>query len=104
MTGAFDELQIVRGAVLIVALRERCHGRHNGLREAQIAELAGQRRGRALADPAFKALRPPSTTDLMGYCGFQWISDYNYSAILDYRAASGAVVAAGGRERAMGRA
>ena len=40
-------------------------------------------------------LSPPGTSDLMGYCGFGWISDYNYSAILDYRAASGAVVAAG---------
>ncbi|HET6681589.1 MAG TPA: hypothetical protein VFG84_10350 [Gemmatimonadaceae bacterium] len=35
-------------------------------------------------DPAFKLLRTPSTTDLMGYCGFQWISDYNYEGIIDF--------------------
>jgi hypothetical protein len=29
--------------------------------------------------------RAPTVSDLMGYCGFTWISDYNYRAILTYR-------------------
>ena len=30
-------------------------------------------------------LKSPSTSDLMGYCGFGWISDYTYTGILTYR-------------------
>ena len=30
-------------------------------------------------------LKSPGTSDLMGYCGFGWISDYNYLGILTYR-------------------
>jgi hypothetical protein len=30
-------------------------------------------------------LKPPGTSDLMGYCGYGWISDYTYTGILNYR-------------------
>lgn len=30
-------------------------------------------------------LKPPGTSDLMGYCGYGWISDYTYAGILNYR-------------------
>ena len=33
----------------------------------------------------------PTSTDVMGYCGNQWISDYNWSAVMQYRSASGGV-------------
>jgi hypothetical protein len=36
-------------------------------------------------DIAAGILRSPSTSDIMGYCGFGWISDYTYTGILDYR-------------------
>jgi hypothetical protein len=36
-------------------------------------------------DISLGLLKSPGTSDLMGYCGFGWISDYNYSAILSYR-------------------
>jgi hypothetical protein len=36
-------------------------------------------------DAATGQLKVPSTSDLMGYCGFGWISDYNYKGILNYR-------------------
>jgi hypothetical protein len=29
-------------------------------------------------------LEPPTTSDIMGYCKPQWISDYNYRAVLNY--------------------
>ena len=29
-------------------------------------------------------LEPPTTSDIMGYCRPQWISDYNYRAVLNY--------------------
>jgi hypothetical protein len=31
------------------------------------------------------SLKSPGTSDLMGYCGFGWISDYTYLGILNYR-------------------
>ena len=31
----------------------------------------------------------PTSTDVMGYCGNQWISDYNWTAVMQYRSASG---------------
>ncbi|HWP69738.1 MAG TPA: zinc-dependent metalloprotease family protein [Gemmatimonadaceae bacterium] len=37
-------------------------------------------------DFAAGALLPPNTSDVMGYCGFGWISDYNYTGIANYRA------------------
>jgi hypothetical protein len=30
-------------------------------------------------------LKDPNSSDLMGYCGFNWISDYNYLGVLLYR-------------------
>ncbi len=33
----------------------------------------------------------PSFTDVMGYCGNQWISDYNWSAVMQYRSASSGI-------------
>jgi hypothetical protein len=31
--------------------------------------------------------KPPSTSDIMGYCPNKWISDYNYKAVMNYRTA-----------------
>ena len=45
-------------------------------------------------DVAAQALKPPTNSDLMGYCSNEWISDYNYKAVLDYRAAQADVAAA----------
>ncbi len=36
-------------------------------------------------DISLDQLKGTSTTDLMGYCGFGWISDYNYVGMLNYR-------------------
>lgn len=38
------------------------------------------------------ALKPPTYSDLMGYCSNPWISDYNYSAILSARGAAPGIV------------
>jgi hypothetical protein len=35
-------------------------------------------------DVAADTLVPPSSTDIMGYCDSKWISDYTYSAVLNY--------------------
>ncbi|MGH7510980.1 MAG: hypothetical protein ACREMZ_16165 [Gemmatimonadales bacterium] len=35
-------------------------------------------------DVEAQALKPPSFSDIMGYCDDKWISDYTYSAVLDY--------------------
>jgi hypothetical protein len=37
-------------------------------------------------------LKPPTSSDLMGYCSSPWISDYNYSAVLSARGAAPGVV------------
>jgi hypothetical protein len=42
-------------------------------------------------DLTTSTLKPPSATDVMAYCKNQWISDYTYRGVLDYRAASPAV-------------
>ena len=45
-------------------------------------------------DFSIGALLPPNTSDVMGYCGFGWISDYNYTGIANFRsvlATSGAM-------------
>lgn len=42
---------------------------------------------------ATNALISPSATDLMGYCGNQWISSYNWTAMLNYRRNTNALVA-----------
>jgi len=36
-------------------------------------------------DFSIGALLPPNTSDVMGYCGFGWISDYNYTGIANFR-------------------
>lgn len=36
-------------------------------------------------DIANGILKSPGTSDIMGYCGFGWISDYTYVGILNYR-------------------
>jgi hypothetical protein len=38
-------------------------------------------------------IRSPSASDVMGYCGDPWISDYTYEGVLDYRVATGAAEA-----------
>jgi hypothetical protein len=45
-------------------------------------------------DLTTSTLKPPTATDVMGYCGNQWISDYTYRGVLDYRAASPMVASA----------
>jgi hypothetical protein len=36
-------------------------------------------------DLATGTVFPPNSSDLMGYCGFTWISDYNYGGIVNFR-------------------
>jgi peptidase M66-like protein len=36
-------------------------------------------------DVASQSIKPPMSSDLMGYCNNEWISDYNYVAVLTYR-------------------
>ena len=45
-------------------------------------------------DISLDQLKGTNTTDLMGYCGFGWISDYNYVGMMNYRTQTpGAAVA-----------
>jgi hypothetical protein len=44
-------------------------------------------------DVAASTLKPTTSTDVMGYCGNTWISDYTYTGVLSYRAAETDVVA-----------
>ncbi len=37
-------------------------------------------------DVAAQSLKPRTTGDIMGYCTDEWISDYTYAAVLNYRA------------------
>jgi hypothetical protein len=37
-------------------------------------------------------VEPPTTTDIMGYCDPKWISEYNYSAVLNYLSPVGPMV------------
>jgi hypothetical protein len=37
-------------------------------------------------DVQAQSLKPPTSTDLMGYCNNEWISDYTYEGVLSYRA------------------
>jgi hypothetical protein len=39
-------------------------------------------------DFASASLKAPTTSDLMGYCGATWISDYTYTAVLNHRRTS----------------
>ncbi len=45
---------------------------------------------------ALNTLVPPSWTDVMGYCNNQWVSDYTWSAAMQYRSTAAAVVASAG--------
>ena len=36
-------------------------------------------------DVAAQSIKPPTYSDLMGYCNNEWISDYTYIGVLDYR-------------------
>jgi hypothetical protein len=38
-------------------------------------------------DQSSGTLKPPTSHDLMGYCNNEWISDYTYTHVLDFRAA-----------------
>lgn len=38
-------------------------------------------------------LKPPTSTDIMGYCSNQWISDYTYMGELNYRGSTSADIA-----------
>jgi len=40
-------------------------------------------------------LKPPTSTDLMGYCSNVWISDYTYAAVLSARGAAPGIVQVG---------
>ena len=40
---------------------------------------AGRRHRRLRLDVAAQTLKPPTYTDLMGYCNNEWISDYTYT-------------------------
>ncbi|HEX5962669.1 MAG TPA: zinc-dependent metalloprotease family protein [Gemmatimonadales bacterium] len=35
-------------------------------------------------DVAAQVLKPPSSTDVMGYCNQKWISDYTYNGVMSY--------------------
>jgi hypothetical protein len=58
---------------------------------------------------ATSALVPPTRPDLMGYCGNVWISDWNWTAVMNYRQSAGSFVGdaearaegAGARTRAL---
>ncbi|MFL5401298.1 MAG: hypothetical protein ACJ8BF_00585 [Gemmatimonadales bacterium] len=55
-------------------------------------------------DVATQSLKAPSTPDIMGYCDSPWISDYIYRRVMNYRAATAAVVTAAataGRQSAL---
>jgi hypothetical protein len=45
-------------------------------------------------DVATQTLKPPSYSDIMGYCNNQWISDYTYEGVLNWREAQPDVVGA----------
>ena len=45
-------------------------------------------------DVATQTLKPPSYTDVMGYCDNEWISDYTYEGVLAWREAQPDVVGA----------
>ncbi|HET6580114.1 MAG TPA: CARDB domain-containing protein [Gemmatimonadales bacterium] len=48
-------------------------------------------------DVAAQSLKPPTSTDLMGYCGNEWISEYTYTGVLAWRSARADVAAGFGQ-------
>lgn len=51
----------------------------------QFYPYAGGKTGTWGMDVAAMALKAPTLSDLMSYCGPSWISDYNWTAMLSYR-------------------
>ena len=49
---------------------------------------AGGATGAYGLDVATATLKPPTYSDVMGYCNPEWISDYTYTAVLNYRQAN----------------
>jgi hypothetical protein len=49
-------------------------------------------------DIATGTIKQPTTSDLMGYCGFGWVSDYTFTGMLNYRlnTANASIASAGG--------
>jgi hypothetical protein len=54
-------------------------------------------------DVAAVSVKPPSTSDIMGYCSDPWISDYIYTRVMNYREANPAPaqITAASRQRAL---
>ena len=52
-------------------------------------------------DVATATLKPPTTKDLMSYCNPEWISDYTYKAVIDYRSANPDVASASAFSQAL---
>lgn len=53
-------------------------------------------------DVASETLKGPHLPDVMGYCRDPWVSDFNYNAVLDYRAGSSpAEGSVGGEQRCL---
>lgn len=44
-------------------------------------------------DVQAQSLKPPTSSDLMGYCSNEWISDYTYEGVLNFRGGQPAVAA-----------
>jgi hypothetical protein len=44
-------------------------------------------------DVVAQSLKPPTSSDLMGYCNNEWISDYTYEGVLNFRGAQPDVAA-----------
>jgi len=52
-------------------------------------------------DVATATLKPPTSTDIMGYCNLKWISDYTYKGILDYLSPPGPLVTSSATSQAI---
>jgi hypothetical protein len=52
-------------------------------------------------DVAALALKPPSSSDIMGYCDPKWIGDYTYKAILNYLSPAAPIVFGAGMSTAV---
>jgi hypothetical protein len=44
-------------------------------------------------NPSTNALVAPTATDIMSYCSNTWVSDYNWTAVMNYRQSAGSFVA-----------
>jgi hypothetical protein len=54
-------------------------------------------------DVAAASVKPPSTSDIMGYCSDPWVSDYIYTRVMNYREANpaSAQITSATRQRAL---